>query len=103
MNGGMNKWRNLKDIILPVLAAFIICLLQDLFIIKAMQKLKFGQQVRDDGPKSHLSKQNTPTMGGLIMLVGIIVPALIFRLSGMAMIACLVAFAYGIVGFWTIL
>ena len=33
------------------------------------------------------------------MLVGILVPALIFRLSGMAMIACLVSFAYGIVGF----
>lgn len=88
-----------KDIILPVLAAFIICLFTGPFIIKAMQKLKFGQQVRDDGPKSHLSKQNTPTIGGLIILAGILVPALIFRLNGMAMIACLVAFAYGIVGF----
>lgn len=92
-----------KDIILPVLAAFIICLFTGPFIIKAMQKLKFGQQVRDDGPKSHLSKQNTPTIGGLIILAGILVPALIFRLNGMAMIACLVAFAYGIVGFLDVL
>ena len=49
-----------RDIILPVLAAFIICLFAGPFIIKAMQKLKFGQQVRDDGPQTHLKKQGIP-------------------------------------------
>ena len=89
----------IHETILAIIIAFAISALLCPIIIPFLHKLKFGQQVRDDGPKSHLSKQNTPTIGGLIILAGILVPALIFRLNGMAMIACLVAFAYGIVGF----
>lgn len=68
---GKEQMEEFKDIILPVLAAFIICLFAGPFIIKAMQKLKFGQQVRDDGPKSHLSKQNTLPWAGLLCWWGL--------------------------------
>lgn len=44
-------------------------------IIPALQKLKFGQFVRDDGPESHLKKAGTPTMGGIIILASVLITA----------------------------
>ena len=46
--------------------------------IPLLKRLKLGQQVRDDGPKTHLSKAGTPTMGGLVMWLGLIVATLSF-------------------------
>ncbi len=45
-------------------------------IIRALRKLKFGQKILEDGPTWHMSKQNTPTMGGLIFILGIAVAVL---------------------------
>ena len=45
-------------------------------IIRALRKLKFGQKILEDGPTWHKSKQNTPTMGGLIFILGIAVAVL---------------------------
>ncbi len=81
------------------LIAFLVCLIIGPFIIKLMQKLKFGQQVRDDGPASHLKKQNVPTMGGIMMVIAIGVCALIFRFKGSALVATLATLGYGIIGF----
>ena len=44
-----------------------------MFIIPILKKLKVGQIERDDGPKSHLKKQGTPTMGGIIIIVAMII------------------------------
>lgn len=82
-----------------ILAAFAVALLVGPLVIKMMKRLKFGQQVRDDGPKSHLAKQNTPTIGGIIMFIAMGVAAAISNLSEIALVACLVAAAYGLVGF----
>lgn len=41
------------------------------WVIRALRKFKLGQYVRDDGPQTHLSKQGTPSMGGIIMAIGI--------------------------------
>ena len=53
-----------------IIAAFTISLCVGMImgplLIPALHRLKFGQSVRDDGPKSHLKKQGTPTMGGVI-------------------------------------
>lgn len=46
--------------------------------IPFLHKLKFGQQVRDDGPQSHLKKQGTPTMGGIMILAGFALSSLCF-------------------------
>ncbi|MDF9866822.1 phospho-N-acetylmuramoyl-pentapeptide-transferase [Bacilli bacterium PM5-3] len=49
------------------------------FFIPILHKLKFGQSIREDGPKSHLSKQGTPTMGGIVFVLATILTMLLFR------------------------
>ena len=48
-----------------------------LIIVPILKKLKVGQIERDDGPESHLKKQGTPTMGGIIIMLGIIIVTII--------------------------
>lgn len=57
--------------------ALIICLILGPFLIPLLHTLKFGQNIREDGPKRHLKKAGTPTMGGIIFLVGIVAAALL--------------------------
>ena len=52
--------------------AFITAVILGLVIIPILKKLKVGQIERDDGPQSHLKKQGTPTMGGVIMIIAMI-------------------------------
>jgi len=85
--------------LIAFLVAFAICLIIGPWVIKLMQILRFGQQVRDDGPASHLKKQNVPTMGGIMMMLAIGVGAIIFGFSGPALVAVLATLGYGIVGF----
>ena len=54
---------------IPVIIAFALSVALGPVIIPFLRKLKFGQTVRDDGPQSHLKKNGTPTMGGIIFLV----------------------------------
>ena len=61
---------------------------------------EFGQQVRDDGPQSHLKKQGTPTMGGLIILTAIVITSLFYIRSYPRIIPILfVTVGFGIIGF----
>jgi len=53
--------------------SFIATVLISIFVIPILKKLKVGQMERDDGPESHLKKQGTPTMGGIIIAMGIII------------------------------
>ncbi len=53
--------------------SFIITILLAFIIIPILKKVKIGQIERDDGPKSHLKKQGTPTMGGIIFMLSIII------------------------------
>ena len=55
-----------------LIISFIISVILGIIIIPILRKLKVGQIERDDGPQSHLKKQGTPTMGGIIMIVGMI-------------------------------
>ncbi len=83
----------------PFALAFVICLIIGPITIKLMQKLKFGQQVRDDGPASHLKKQNVPTMGGIMIVLAIVITSLVFGASEEALVALIATFCYGLVGF----
>lgn len=56
-----------------LLISFVISIIVGTIIIPILKKLKVGQIERDDGPKSHLNKQGTPTMGGVIMIFTLIV------------------------------
>ena len=53
--------------------SFIISIILALIIIPILKKIKVGQIERDDGPESHLVKQGTPTMGGIIFMIAIII------------------------------
>ena len=56
-----------------LLISFFISVILGIIIIPILKKLKVGQIERDDGPKSHLKKQGTPTMGGIIFIIGTII------------------------------
>ncbi len=71
-------------------------------IIRKLKELKIGQQVREDGPETHLGKAGTPTMGGILILLAIIVPTLLWsdltnRYVWLVMAGTL---AFGAVGFY---
>ncbi len=53
--------------------SFLISIILGFIIIPILKKLKVGQIERDDGPKSHLKKQGTPTMGGIIMIIAMVI------------------------------
>ena len=53
--------------------SFISTVIISIFIIPILKRLKVGQIERDDGPESHFKKQGTPTMGGIIIAIGIII------------------------------
>ncbi len=67
--------------VLPSAAAVIIAALVVLitgpFLIPELHKLKFGQSIREEGPKSHQKKSGTPTMGGIMIIGGITIATLI--------------------------
>ena len=55
-----------------VLLAFVVSVIASIIIIPILRRLKVGQIERDDGPQSHLKKQGTPTMGGIVIVLTII-------------------------------
>lgn len=64
--------------ILGVLTALAITLLVGPVMIRWLNRGQIGQAVRSDGPQSHLSKAGTPTMGGALILVGIVTSTLLW-------------------------
>ena len=63
--------------IIVLLSTFIISIILGIIIIPILKKLKVGQIERDDGPASHLKKQGTPTMGGIIIIIAMIISSII--------------------------
>ena len=85
---------------IPVIIAFAISVILGPVIIPFLRKLKFGQTVRDDGPQSHLKKNGTPTMGGIIFLVSVIVTSCFYMKDYPQIIPILfVTVGYGVIGF----
>jgi len=64
---------NLDFQIKILLLAFTSSVVLSLIIIPILKRLKVGQNERDDGPQSHIKKRGTPTMGGIIMMISIII------------------------------
>lgn len=87
-------------LIYSVLVAFFISILEGPIIIPLLHKLKFGQSIREEGPKSHQKKSGTPTMGGIIFILSsFITMALVVKKPGdEAMIALYAFVAFGIIG-----
>lgn len=87
-------------IIYSVLVAFVISMIIGPFLIPILHKLKFGQNIREEGPKSHQKKAGTPTMGGIIFILATIIAMLIVMrdFSGEAIIALYAFVAFGVIG-----
>ena len=60
------------------ITALFICLILGPFFIRLLQKMQVKESIRAEGPESHQKKSGTPTMGGLIILSGIIIPSLLW-------------------------
>jgi phospho-N-acetylmuramoyl-pentapeptide-transferase len=65
-------------IAIAVAAAFAVTFVASKIIIPLLKKKKAEQHVRDDGPQTHLVKEGTPTMGGIMIVMGIVAAALVF-------------------------
>ena len=90
----------INETILAIIIAFAVSAILCPIVIPFLHKLKFGQQVRDDGPQAHLKKQGTPTMGGLVILTGIIVTSVFYLWDYPKIIPVLfVTVGFGIIGF----
>ena len=89
---------------LTLCTAFILTVIMGPWCIPALKRLKFGQEVRDDGPQSHLKKQGTPTMGGAFFLTAFLLASLLglLRLKSADIRALQILFltiGFGITGF----
>ena len=67
--GRTTEEKNMNTQMLNLIVAFIATIILGAIIVPKLRKLKIGQMVRDDGPKSHLKKAGTPTMGGIILII----------------------------------
>ncbi len=88
-----------------VLLGFVISALLGKWLVPALRRMKAGQSIKEDGPTWHMSKQGTPTMGGLMFIAAVTVVVLVF--NGPAILAgdltsvfvLLLALIFGLIGF----
>ena len=86
--------------VLPVIIAFVISAALGPFIIPFLRRLKAGQTVRDDGPQSHIKKNGTPTMGGILILIAVVLTSLIYIKDYPKIIPILfLTLGFGLIGF----
>jgi phospho-N-acetylmuramoyl-pentapeptide-transferase len=86
--------------VLACLTALAISMILGPYVIRKLTAYKIGQAVRDDGPRSHLTKAGTPTMGGALILVSIVLTTLLWGdlRNRLVWVVLLVTLAFGIVG-----
>lgn len=65
-------------IIYAAVTAFLIAFVLAPPLIRKLQEIRLGQHIRDDGPKTHLTKSGTPTMGGLLILFAVLLSTLLW-------------------------
>lgn len=88
-----------------VVLAFVVSLVVVLVItpicIPLLQRLKVGQEVRDDGPRSHLKKQGTATMGGVMIILGVGIAGFIFTSDAYeTLLLFIIMLGCGLLGLW---
>lgn len=87
-------------IVIGIIAAFLISTIICPVLIPMLHKLKFGQYIREEGPAAHQKKSGTPTMGGIMILIGIVLPSLFFVKSYPNIVPVLfMTLGFGLVGF----
>ncbi|HOO41974.1 MAG TPA: phospho-N-acetylmuramoyl-pentapeptide-transferase [Syntrophales bacterium] len=88
--------------IYAAITALIICFIVGPWLIRKLRSLKVGQSIREDGPQSHLSKEGTPTMGGILIIFAVVISTLLWSNLTVAYVwlVILVLVGYGIIGFF---
>src|SRR3954452_209283 len=83
------------------LTALLISFVLGPWLIERMRRIKLGQYIREEGPKSHQQKAGTPTMGGILINVAILIPTILWAdiSNPYIWIVLFVTFAYGAIGF----
>jgi len=86
--------------ILGTITALVLSLIIGPSMIRRLTSYKIGQQVRDDGPQTHLSKAGTPTMGGSMILISIAISTLLWSDLGnhQVWVALIVTLLFGLIG-----
>lgn len=97
---------NIYALLITIAIAFLITVLLSPIFIPFLRRLKFGQSIREEGPKSHVKKTGTPTMGGIMIVFSIIITSIIMAskysfqsISYELWLLIFVLVGYGLLGF----
>ncbi|WP_203362224.1 phospho-N-acetylmuramoyl-pentapeptide-transferase [Bacillus sp. REN10] len=93
-----------RDVFLTMAMAFVITVAIAPLFIPFLRRLKFGQSIREEGPESHQKKSGTPTMGGIVILLSIIITAMFMaqiyaEIGTETILLLLVTIGFGLLGF----
>jgi phospho-N-acetylmuramoyl-pentapeptide-transferase len=84
------------------LTALFLCLALGPWLISKLHEFQIGQYIREEGPKSHMKKAGTPTMGGILIIISILIPTLLWAnlQNPYVWIAMFSLVSFGLIGFW---
>ena len=84
------------------LTSLFLCILLGPYMIRKLRELKYGQHIREDGPAGHQKKAGTPTMGGLLIIISIVIPTLLWAdlKQTYPWLALFSLVAFGAIGFY---
>lgn len=93
-----------RTLLLTLILSFVIAVILSPLFIPFLRRLKFGQSIREEGPKSHQKKSGTPTMGGIVIVLSILITSLFISLQLLSfspeiLLLLLVTVGFGLVGF----
>jgi phospho-N-acetylmuramoyl-pentapeptide-transferase len=84
------------------LTSLFLCLALGPWLIAKLREFQIGQYIREEGPKSHMKKAGTPTMGGILIIISILIPTLLWAnlANPYVWIAMFSLVSFGLIGFW---
>lgn len=90
----------IKSITLLLLNAIVLSIILGKLFIPILKKMYIGQNIREEGPKEHYKKSGTPTMGGIIILLTIIILSIIYLPKDLKLLIIIIgSLGFGFVGF----
>jgi len=90
---------NTVSLLLTAFISLAVAVLLGPIVIPVLHRLKFGQEIREIGPSWHKKKSGTPTMGGFIFIIPVIIVTLLFCHTKSAMFMLIFSVAFGAIGF----
>ena len=97
--------RVVVEIFLSLISSFILAYLLGKILIPILHEMKYGQSIREEGPKAHIKKQGTPTIGGLIFIISTFIVTMLYSafyvksFKNDAVILLFIFLAFGFIGF----